>query len=314
VEASKKSLSDELGEESFDKLKSKVDTLEPQKKIAPLTDIIAELASVQNSINNLEKDRAELQQIKEKFETEYHSHDQLLEHLSETLKKKNSLLEELKILPSLPSGVKDTETFINQYEDRKEQKEQLNSRERDILLERANLEREAPELSSEEYQKQLTDAKGTFESVLEKGIAIKRIMDLSDRIIQSYDSSTYHGIEKKLEDYISIITDAKYKKLSMDESLPEGFVRKDGKTIPHELLSTGTRDVLALALRLSMAEYFLGNKSGFLLMDDPLVNLDPDRQQKTADVIREFCGHYQLLLFSCHPGHTGLLGGNVIEL
>jgi exonuclease SbcC len=314
TETLKKILSDELGEESFEGLESKVKSLKPEKQTAPLTDIVADLAGVQNSIDNIKNKRKEMNQTIEKFESEYRSHDQLLEMLSETIKKKNIIAEELKSLPSLPEDVDDMEVFISKYETVKKQKDELNRREKEILLQRAQLERDAPELSSEEYQKQLADAEETFGSVLQKGISISRVIDATDRIIQSIDSSTYRGIEEKIQDYISLITDGKYKKIRMDKSLPEGFVREDGETLSYELLSTGTRDVLALALRLSMAEYFLGNSNGFLLMDDPLVNLDPDRQNRTIEIIREFCKPHQLLLFSCHPQHARLLGGNLIEL
>jgi exonuclease SbcC len=314
TETLRKILFDELGEESFEGLESKVKALKPEKKTAPLTDIVADLADVQNSIDNIKNKRIETNQTIEKFESEYRSHDQLLEMLSESIKKKNIIADELKTLPPLPEDVDDTERFISQYETVKKKKDELNRKEKEILLERAQLERDAPELSSEEYQKQLADAEETFGSVLQKGISISRVIDVTDRIIRSIDSSTYRGIEEKIQDYISLITDGKYEKIRMAKSLPEGFVREDGETLSYELLSTGTRDVLALALRLSMAEYFLGNSNGFLLMDDPLVNLDPDRQTRATEVIREFCKTHQLLLFSCHPRHAGLLGGNLIEL
>ncbi len=44
-----------------------------------------------------------------------------------------------------------------------------------------------------------------------------------------------------------------------------------------QLLSVGPRDELALAVRLAMARRFLKEGGGFLLLDDPLVDLDPRR-------------------------------------
>jgi hypothetical protein len=120
----------------------------------------------------------------------------------------------------------------------------------------------------------------------------------------------------------------------------------------YELLSAGTRDLFALALRLAMAELYLDQGSGgggtpqgtavaedtappknappagepvlageparaegaapsgsggFLVMDDPLVDLDPDRQEAAAAVLGRFASRRQLLLFTCHPAHAALL-------
>jgi uncharacterized protein YhaN len=44
------------------------------------------------------------------------------------------------------------------------------------------------------------------------------------------------------------------------------------------------------------------------------VNLDPGRQQGAAEVIRGFAEGRQVILFTCHPAHAKLLGGNQVEL
>jgi len=49
-------------------------------------------------------------------------------------------------------------------------------------------------------------------------------------------------------------------------------------------------------------------------MDDPLVDLDPDRQSKAADAIKDFAENKQLILLTCHPTHAKMLGGNQIKL
>ena len=71
-----------------------------------------------------------------------------------------------------------------------------------------------------------------------------------------------------------------YRNIPPESSLPAGLVRGDGQSLPFDLLSEGTKDIFALALRLAMAEFFLSKKKGFLILDDPLVDLDPDRQRR----------------------------------
>ena len=49
-------------------------------------------------------------------------------------------------------------------------------------------------------------------------------------------------------------------------------------------------------------------------MDDPLVNLDPQRQEKAVELIKEFSKEKQILIMTCHPSHAELFGDNVVNL
>ncbi len=55
-------------------------------------------------------------------------------------------------------------------------------------------------------------------------------------------------------------------------------------------------------------------RQGFLLLDDPLVDLDPERQEATAEGLRRFSSGKQVILFTCHPHHAQLLGGKSTEV
>ncbi len=100
----------------------------------------------------------------------------------------------------------------------------------------------------------------------------------------------------------------------MDASLPRALLKNPDENLGWDRLSAGTKDCLALALRLSMASRFLGNAGGFLMMDDPLVDMDPSRQEAAAGVLRDYARRCQLLIFTCHPRHAELLGGNLVQL
>jgi len=49
-------------------------------------------------------------------------------------------------------------------------------------------------------------------------------------------------------------------------------------------------------------------------MDDPLVDMDPERQQAAAGALRELAAEKQLILFTCHPATAQMLGGTLVEL
>ena len=63
-----------------------------------------------------------------------------------------------------------------------------------------------------------------------------------------------------------------------------------------------------------MASKYMEDREGFIIMDDPFVDLDPQRQKQAAQVIRDFAKGKQVIIFTCHPAHANLLGGQIIEL
>jgi len=59
---------------------------------------------------------------------------------------------------------------------------------------------------------------------------------------------------------------------------------------------------------------FLDDRKNFIIMDDPLVDLDPDRQSRSADAVKQFAKHKQIILLTCHPSHANILSGHQIHL
>jgi exonuclease SbcC len=51
-----------------------------------------------------------------------------------------------------------------------------------------------------------------------------------------------------------------------------------------------------------------------MIMDDPLVYLDPERKAQAAAVLQEFARKKQLIVTTCDPATADLLGGNIIRL
>ena len=73
-------------------------------------------------------------------------------------------------------------------------------------------------------------------------------------------------------------------------------------------LSRGTAEQLYLCLRLALAGDHAGRGSPLpLLMDDVLVNADPERAAGLAAAIGEYARGGQVLLFTCHPRTAELL-------
>jgi exonuclease SbcC len=105
-----------------------------------------------------------------------------------------------------------------------------------------------------------------------------------------------------------------FSRVEMEQDLPGKLIKDDGSELSYNLLSFGTKDTFSLALRLTMAEYFLQDKSGFLILDDPLVDMDLGRQALAAEQINEFAKTRQVIFFTCHPQTAEMLSGKCIKM
>jgi uncharacterized protein YhaN len=108
---------------------------------------------------------------------------------------------------------------------------------------------------------------------------------------------------REASSFLSQLTDGKYtriwtplgtNKLKIDDT--------DGKSLPLDVLSRGTREAVFIALRLSLAAAYA--RRGVMLplvLDDVLVNFDRDRAHHAARTLKTFAelGH-QVLMFTCH--------------
>ena len=314
VNNTRKNLNDELGSSTHEELAEKIQKLGTEKTTRSLETIITELSSKENSIDTKRKEVDQYKTQVTNYIEEYGSKEELLVVYANLLNGKKKIDDEVKDLVPLPSDIDDIDSFIEQYENAVEILESEKLSKTDFLLDRADLEKDMPKESAEEFEKQLSQTDEQFQYVLRKGDAIARIRDLTSELSEQMDTDTYAGLKREIESYISDLTSGRYVEVKLEDGLPEGFIRDDNQLLPYEILSTGTKDVLALALRLSMANHFLKDADGFLIMDDPFVDLDPNRQRKAAELINRFAKEKQMLIFTCHQSHADLLGGNQIVL
>lgn len=77
---------------------------------------------------------------------------------------------------------------------------------------------------------------------------------------------------------------------------------------PEKQLSQGAREQLYLALRLAYVKNHADKAESVpLILDDILVNFDPQRAANSAAVLAEFAGTNQIFFFTCHPAMAGML-------
>jgi hypothetical protein len=145
----------------------------------------------------------------------------------------------------------------------------------------ARLTAQLADRRSEDAEEQAGAAKRVFERARAKGRDYVRIREELDGMVAGGGADPLANFSAKVASMFSRIT-GQTTTLAFDGQLPAS-VDRDGVQLPPERLSHGAGGSLALALRLAMAEAYLDGGPGFIMLDDPLVNLDKDRMAEAAD-------------------------------
>lgn len=75
--------------------------------------------------------------------------------------------------------------------------------------------------------------------------------------------------------------------------------RENGRSYSAEYLSRGMRDAILVCTRLALADALFEGEKPFLVLDDPLVNLDDEKQKNAGALLRAAAEDYQILYFVC---------------
>jgi len=305
-------LATDLGDTSFEELESSIKNVAELSDVEPLADVVGKLINAQHQLEKMNSDLAQQQKVLDAYKKKYDDPDSLLMTMTDAIQRAKELNKKMDVLSPMPDGIENVDAFIQEYKQKQEALTRLNQDLKKLEIERAGIH--PPDQSSEELQEQLDELNEKFDIVLRKGKAILRVKEVADELSGYLDQQAFLGLKKDIENFVANMTDHRYEQIKIDESLPTGFLRSDGNVVETDLLSTGTLDVLGLALRLSMANYFIKEQEAFLVMDDPFVDMDPGRQSNAAILLKEYSKTKQLIVFTCHPMHADLVGGNRVVI
>lgn len=303
-----------LDDRSFDDLKDAVDNLGEEKITREPDDIREDLNKLKIEHSKYGIKIEEFKDKVEKWKEKYEEHDKVFETLGEVSAQKKQIEKELKKLAPLPEGYESAEAFQKDYSEKEKTLEEIKKKHTDLRVELTKTENNLPEDTTEEIEARLKESEKNFEGIKKRAQAVDRVKKEFKKVVEEMDSETFKPLVSSFVGYLAPLTANRYKSSSMDGALPSGIIKDNGEEMPINLLSTGTRDGIALALRLAMSEYLLRGRRGFMIMDDPLVNLDSERKKAAAEVLKKFAQKFQLIIATCDPNTAELLGGNRIEI
>ncbi len=140
-----------------------------------------------------------------------------------------------------------------------------------------------------------------------------RLLAIAQSLVQGtlrrYELERQPAVLNRAAASFSRITDGRYRRLVTQEDGID-LIAADGSRLDAAALSRGTAEQLYLCLRLALAAEFGRLAVPLpLVMDDVLVNFDPERARLAAQVLLDATPEHQILLFTCHPETVDLLIG-----
>ncbi|MDZ7758090.1 hypothetical protein [Rhodohalobacter sp.] len=308
LESAEKLYNSELDGKSEDALKKELEELGDLDKVRSLDEISDDLVDAQTDLNSLSREADEAGEKLEKWKETYESVEDVILELADQSKSIKDISAEIEQLPELPEGFESADEFIEKVEALDQDIRALEAKISNQKIEKANLEKEAPDTSSEELEKMLEEAETDFERIYHEAETLAKVRERTFDLLESMDANTYSGLEESFLKWLQQMAGNRFDAIQMNGDLPQTFQTDDGRPLTYEILSHGTKDIVALAWRFALTEYFLKDQTGFIVLDDPMVDMDPKRRKMASEAIEEFAKKQQVLVMTCHPEHGEMLG------
>lgn len=221
--------------------------------------------------------------------------------------------EELSKLKALPESFASPDEFFKHLEDLRRSLEVLKEEERLLDRDHSQLELSLPEYSCEDLKRDLRDYEGEFIKLKDDLKAYLKIRDIYLKTKEDFKNDPMKGLEESMKYYLArlVVDGTRLNSITGDMSFD---LSSRNKEIKYMHLSEGSKDSLALALRLALIDRLYGDKNIFMVFDDDLTDMDMDREAMAVELIKERAKDKQVIFASCNQNLAEKLGGNIIEI
>ena len=111
-------------------------------------------------------------------------------------------------------------------------------------------------------------------------------------------------VQKSLDEYLSMIMDAKDKEDVVIDANMHITAKELGQQREIEHLSHGYQGLVGICLRMAFADAMYEDEKPTLIFDDPFVNFDDDKLNKAKALVRSLGKRYQIIYFTCHKSRV----------
>jgi DNA repair protein SbcC/Rad50 len=286
-----------------------------EEHLRPLKVVDEEKEAAVEHLNEQLRRQSILQNQLEQWEKAYGSHDNLMENLLEIRGEIKEKENTLSLLAKLPEEFETTSAFREHMRQLRQENSDLADNEYSLKHQLTELQHSLPPDSAEEMARALQDAEKLFKKRLLRLKRFTAIRETLEKVLEQMDQHSAKPLEEAFRRYLEQITSSRYQAVQLEDSL-QVAIQQHAHAVPVKpfLFSAGTYDTVALAFRFALIDQLFDDRAAFLVLDDSLVNLDPDRKARTIALIREQAQRHQLIFTTCQPETARQLGGHLIQL
>lgn len=199
----------------------------------------------------------------------------------------------------------------------------LQEREKELLADIARLEEtekdcrnraEAYEEEAEDYgelSETYQELTGRLEAKKQEHFYITETLKCLKKAKEQFSSRYMKGLSEGFERYVSLLggndlektTDGHYTGIHTDVNL-NVQVTAYGEDKELGYFSTGFRDYIGLCMRFALVDAMFKEEKPFLVLDDPFVNLDKEKLDRSLGFLKEASEEYQILYLVCHDSRA----------
>lgn len=269
---------------------------------------ICEICKPEDMAETIGSFRAELKALQEKYNSQENLAKEI-ESLEENLKKLQEELSAIREIPKKYLNLQDTKVAEAEFQQCLEEAEDLRREKESIFLQ---YEKELPEKTYEDIEPEYERTREEFEKNIETYGHWKHILSVFESTKAKMTKNPSLDIQENTKRYLEELTSGNVT-IQAEEGLDIGVVSR-GNIMNYRLLSEGTKETVALAFRLAVLENLYGEKKGFAVFDDSMIDMDPTRREAATRLLKKFSEKYQVIYVTCDPKFGEMLGGNVIKI
>lgn len=151
-------------------------------------------------------------------------------------------------------------------------------------------------------QQAIESHRGQLREHVDRWTSLVLAEKLLERALQEFQREHQDDVLAEAKRILRHLTGGKH--VDIRHGVGETFwvVDADGQQRAPEHLSRGTREQLYLAFRLAYVRHYCRDREPLpFVMDDVLVNFEPDRAAATIEVLKDLAQHVQIVFLTCHP-------------
>lgn len=212
------------------------------------------------------------------------------ENVSVLQKAKDEECFEQKMTPRSLSDIKSEDDACNK-------RQQLLVEEKSQLL--RQLERISQQLEQgQEELAQLEHAKLELQELEERYDILDKTVTYLEKAKEQFSLRYLQKIKSHFQEYMEVMNEGVTMESVIDTKL-KLKITQGGSKKEVDCFSAGYKDLMYLCMRFALVDS-LCEEAGFLVLDDPFVNLDKDKIEQGLLFLQKLSKKYQIIYFTCH--------------